>query len=111
MLNLIIGEKVLPEHLLSSTACICQIFNSVEKKAIAIKEDESQIPIDVVTDEKLKEYVCVEKSGQNKQLTCSKRVDIFWPIPMLKVKQFCVSNFRYLCFVRVYFTFDVAVLI
>lgn len=92
LLNLIIGEKVLPEHLLSSTACICQIFNSVEKKAIAIKEDESQIPIEVVTDEKLKEYVCVERSGQNKQLTCSKRVDIFWPIPMLKERAILIDT-------------------
>lgn len=84
LLNLIIGEKVLPEHLLSSTGCICQIFNSVEKRAIAIKEKGSPTTITEVTDKKLMEYVCVERFGQNRQSSCSKRVDIFWPIPMLK---------------------------
>ncbi|XP_052682877.1 uncharacterized protein LOC128163345 [Crassostrea angulata] len=67
-----------------STGCICQIFNSVEKRAIAIKEKGFPTTITEVTDKKLMEYVCVERFGQNRQSSCSKRVDIFWPIPMLK---------------------------
>lgn len=84
LLNLIIGERVLPEHLLSSTACICQIYNSVKKQAIAIDEKGNRTSIDEVTDDKLIKYVCVKKSSQNTQSSCSKRVDIFWPLPMLK---------------------------
>lgn len=58
----------------------------MEKYAIAIDGNGTPTRIDIVTDDKLKEYVCVKKIGQNTPTTHYKKVDIFWPIPMLKVK-------------------------
>lgn len=111
LLNLIIGEKVLPEHLLSSTACICRIYNSVEKYAIAIDEN-GPTHIDIVTDIKLKEYVCVNK---NTQTSHYKGVDIFWPIPMLKVQSILFPSFVNCVLVRVYmyvtYLYGIAVII
>lgn len=38
LLNLIMGENMLPREVLSSTSCICRIFNSEQKKAVVIDE-------------------------------------------------------------------------
>ena len=83
LLNLIMGEHVLPRQVLSSTSTICQIFNSKEKRAVVIDENDQEIPLNDVTEAMLSEYVSVDRSGKNTKRY--KRVDIYWPLPMLKV--------------------------
>lgn len=83
LLNLIMGEHMLPQEVLSSTSCICQIFNSKQKKAVVIDENGRSIKINDVTKKSLSEYVCFDRS--EKKLQRYKSVDIYWPVPMLKV--------------------------
>lgn len=83
LLNLIIGEHILPREVLSSTSCICRIFNSEQKKAVVEDENGRHIEIDDVTRETLTKYVSVDRSERNIQRY--KTVDIYWPVPMLTV--------------------------
>ena len=83
LLNLIMGEHVLPRQILSSTSTICQIFNSEEKKAVVIDENDEELHLDDVKETTLSEFVSVDRSGKNTKRY--KRVDIYWPLPMLKV--------------------------
>lgn len=78
------GQHVLPRQVLSSTSTICQIFNSEQKRAVVTDENGGKIYLDDVTEETLSKYVCVDRSGENTQRY--KTVDIYWPVPMLKVK-------------------------
>lgn len=82
LLNLLMGEHILPREVLSSTSCICQIINSEQKKAVVIDEDGRKIEINDVTRESLSKYLCVDRS--NRKLKGCKSVDIYWPVPMLK---------------------------
>lgn len=81
LLNLIIGDEILPNGVLSSTFPICQIFNSVEKKVVVINKNGEQKCLNDVTLTTLSEYIDCSDSKQN-----CERVDIYWPLPMLKVK-------------------------
>lgn len=83
LLNLLMGEHILPREVLSSTSCICQIINSEQKKAVVIDENNRAIVINDVTRESLSKYLCVDRS--NRKLKGCKSVDIYWPVPMLKV--------------------------
>lgn len=74
---------MLPREVLSSTSCICRIFNSEQKKAVVIDEKGREIEINDVTKKTLSEYVCVDRSEKKSQRY--KTVDIYWPVPMLKI--------------------------
>lgn len=82
LLNLIMGERVLSEEVLSSTSCICRIFNSEQKKAVVKDENGREIEISDVTKKTLSKYVCVDRSEKKSERY--KIVDIYWPVPMLK---------------------------
>lgn len=94
LLNLIMGEHVLSEEVLSSTSCICRIFNSEQKKAVVKDENGREIEISDVTKKTLSKYVCVDRSEKKSQRY--KIVDIYWPVPMLKVTKifFFLSRFE-----------------
>lgn len=79
LLNLIIGSNILPKGVLQCTSTICHIYNNVEKKAVVIDENDREIGIDDVTLATLEKYIVFKKSAPN-----YKRVNIYWPLPMLK---------------------------
>ncbi|XP_056008217.1 uncharacterized protein LOC125665478 isoform X3 [Ostrea edulis] len=82
LLNLIMGEHVLPRQVLSSTSTICQIFNSDTKRAEVIKKNGETIVLDDVTEVTLSKYVSVDRSGKSDERYT--RVDVYWPLPMLQ---------------------------
>ncbi|XP_056006855.1 uncharacterized protein LOC130050671 [Ostrea edulis] len=82
LLNLIMEGDILPQHVLRSTCTICQIFNSDTKRAEVIKKNGEKIYLHDVTKETLSKYVCVDRSGKSDERY--KRVNIYWPLPMLK---------------------------
>lgn len=84
LVNLLIREHLLPEQVLSSSSTICQIFNNEQKKAVVIDEKGNEILIDNVTEETLSEYLCASDSEETMQRY--KRVDIYWPVPILQVQ-------------------------
>lgn len=81
LVNLIIEEDLLPCGVLSSSSTITQIFNS-EGKYATIVCDGKPSRINNVTKKILKDIVSVKQSEEN--MRCYERVDIFWPVPMLK---------------------------
>lgn len=90
MINLLIAEDLLPFGVLKTSVTITNIYNSKEKKAIVTKENGEQIHIDNPTRKMLKEYIAGKKSEQNARKY--KSVDIFMPVPLLKVKRvFCLT--------------------
>lgn len=95
LLNLLMGEHILPREVLSSTSCICQIFNSEQKKAVVVDESNRTIEINDVTRESLSKYLCVDRS--NRKLQGYKSVDIYWPVPMLKVTKSLFITVKDLC--------------
>ncbi|XP_062578136.1 bacterial dynamin-like protein [Saccostrea cucullata] len=82
LLNLIMGEHVLPRQVLSSTSTICQIFNSTTKRAEVIKTNGEKIFLNDVSEAKLSKYVSVDRSGESTEKY--KEVNIYWPLPMLQ---------------------------
>lgn len=69
-----------------SSSTVCQIFNDKQKKAVVIDEEENKIDIGDVTEETLSKYLCAKFSEQN--IRRYKRVDIYWPVDILKVEFF-----------------------
>lgn len=88
LVNLIIEEDLLPCGVLSSSSTITQIFNS-EGKYATIVCDGKPSRINNVTKKILKDIVSVKQSEEN--MRCYERVDIFWPVPMLKVNSIFIN--------------------
>lgn len=88
LVNLIIEEDLLPCGVLSSTSTITRIFNSEGKNA-TIVGDGQRYHINNVTKKVLKDIVSVKQSEQN--MRRYERVDIFWPVPMLKVNSIFIN--------------------
>lgn len=88
LVNLIIEEDLLPCRVLSSTSTITRIFNSEGKNA-TIVGDGQRYHINNVTKKVLKDIVSVKQSEQN--MRRYERVDIFWPVPMLKVNSIFIN--------------------
>ena len=86
LLNLLLGSEVLPHSILSSTSTICQLRNSPQARAEVFTRHGKLEPIlfDMESDiaeqrEWLQKYVTDRTDAEYK---C---IDIYWPLPMLKV--------------------------
>ena len=94
LINLILGEELLPYSVLSTTSTICEVKFGKERKIVAHFKDEDPetgLPTKVIQLKECEEgylkqispYVHVEKdreTGSN-----FKKVEIFWPHSLLKV--------------------------
>lgn len=86
LINLLIGEDLLPYGVLSTSVTITNIYNSKEKKAIITEENGKQIHIHNPTRTMLKDYITEDEDVQNPKKY--KSVDIFMPIPLLTVNRY-----------------------
>ena len=94
MINLILGEELLPYSVLSTTSTICELKSGEERKIVAHfkdKDPETGLPTKVIQLKECEEgylqqispYVHVENDreiGSN-----FKKVELFWPHSLLKV--------------------------
>ena len=94
MINLILGEELLPYSVLSTTSTICEVKFGEERKIVAHfkdKDPETGLPTKVIQLKECEEgylqqispYVHVENDremGSN-----FKKVELFWPHSLLKV--------------------------
>lgn len=85
LLNLIIGDNILPKNMFQCTSTICEIYNSVEKRAVIIDEKGSEICLNDVTSTTLSEYITFDENDENETPSSYKKVDIYWPLNRLKV--------------------------
>ncbi|XP_068705943.1 uncharacterized protein in xynA 3'region-like [Montipora foliosa] len=99
LINLIIGEEILPHSVLSSTSTICEIKFGEERKIVAHLKDEDPVTRLQTKEIYLKEtrntasqkdsylqqispYVCV-KTGREKG-SIYKKIELFWPHSLLE---------------------------
>lgn len=94
LINVLMGEDILPTSELSSTTCVCEIRKSKDGKKSAIvyhrsHSDKRRKPptiVDLEIDggiQKLGHYVTYV--DQDTEKSPYKRVELYWPLPMLEV--------------------------
>eukprot|EP00058_Branchiostoma_floridae_P008076 XP_002593564.1 hypothetical protein BRAFLDRAFT_88492 [Branchiostoma floridae] len=92
LLNLLLGQDLLPCSHLSSTSVICRLRYGVRRRAVAVRLDgaEEEVPLDEDSDlNVLSEYV---HNKQRDQPLPYKSVDIYLPIDYLKSGVFLVDS-------------------
>ncbi|XP_035663959.1 bacterial dynamin-like protein [Branchiostoma floridae] len=91
-LNLLLGDKVLPVAFESSTSAICEVKYGMTKQAVVhLREPNDQgqkqitIPLDGTEEHQaeLRSYMHL-KGAYRDQLPPAKKVEIFWPLPLLE---------------------------
>ncbi|KAL3873887.1 hypothetical protein ACJMK2_036966 [Sinanodonta woodiana] len=86
ILNLLLGEKILPSALLHTTACICRLHNSSDRKISYIDKDDNKI-VQLTSDDSIEieqTLLTIFGSGKHNITKSLRVVDIYWPIPLLQ---------------------------
>ena len=97
MLNLILGEELLPFSVLSTTSTICELKYGKKKRIkIHYKEagkeprikdlDESSPYVDQIS-----EFVHVKSPTLREKASDYSKVELFWPQKLLQVRKKCIS--------------------
>ena len=95
-MNLILGEELLPHHVLNTTSTICELkFGEERKLVVHYKYDEERKiqrePAVYTLDKKenyqeqIKRFVRLEDSKEREKTSCFAKVEIFWPHELLEV--------------------------
>ncbi|XP_035666883.1 bacterial dynamin-like protein [Branchiostoma floridae] len=99
LLNLLLGEEVLPYSHLSSTSVICELKNGQDKRVVVHRwqpgDDgryvvEFKLTPDVPYHDQLAQYV--HQKGDRDLPSEVKMIEIFWPIPILQGDIFIVDS-------------------
>lgn len=91
MLNLILGEELLPFSVLSTTSTICELRYGRERRIKVHFKEEGRCPEMKYLDEsspymdQISEFVHV-KSARLREKVQYKKVELFWPHPLLRVR-------------------------
>ena len=100
LINLIMGEELLPYSLLSTTSAICELKYGEERKVVAhFKNTDSETGLPTKTIflvnpvessgqsylQQISPYVHM-KSADREKGSVYKKIEIFWPHPLLKVR-------------------------
>ena len=91
ILNLLLGEDTLPVKLLSCTSTICRVINRDRKGAKVYFKNDNKPSKTLDGDnihERLAKYIASENIAADPKERANnpvEMVDIFWPLPMLKV--------------------------
>ena len=95
-MNLILGEELLPHHVLNTTSTICELkFGEERKLVVHYKYDEeqkTQREPDVYTldkkecyHEQIARFVHLEDLKEREKTSCFTKIEIFWPHELLEV--------------------------
>ncbi|XP_078655565.1 uncharacterized protein LOC144902179 [Branchiostoma floridae x Branchiostoma belcheri] len=104
LLNVLLGENILPSSVLSTTSVICEIKYGTKKKAVVHLRNPDpitnqkilELPLNGPTEvdlEKISQYVHMkgEERETASNLNCDK-VEIYWPLPLLEGGIFIVDS-------------------
>ena len=92
MLNLILGEELLPFSVLSTTSTICELKYGRERRIKVHFKEEGRHPEMKNLDDsssymdQISEFVHVKSAGLRERAQQYKKVELFWPHPLLKVR-------------------------
>ena len=93
MLNLILGDDVLPHNILKETSTICEVKYGDNKECVVHKKNQGSQKIPLLSKEEcgmsfaeqLKPYVAL-KEEDDREMIKIERVEIHLPHPLLKVR-------------------------
>ena len=94
MLNLILGEELLPFSVLSTTSTICELKYGKERRIKIHYKEKGKAPKTKDLDEsssymdQISEFVHVKSPGLREKVSDYKKVELFWPHRLLKVRYF-----------------------
>ena len=94
MLNLILGEELLPFSVLSTTSTICELKYGRERRIKIHYKEEGKAPKTKDLDEsssymdQISEFVHVKSPGLREKASDYKKVELFWPHRLLKVRYY-----------------------
>ncbi|CAH1238238.1 MYO3B [Branchiostoma lanceolatum] len=102
LLNVMLGENILPATLLSTTSVICEIKYGTRKKAVIhLNEPDPDKGIKVlnlylngpteVDLKRISQYIHTKGEARDASSTCNK-VEIYWPLPLLEGGIFIVDS-------------------
>ena len=92
MLNLILGEELLPFSNLSTTSTICELKYGREKKVKVHFKEEGKDPETKYLEEtssyldQISEFVHAKSNSFREKASDYKKVELFWPHRLLKVR-------------------------
>ena len=94
MLNLILGEELLPFSVLSTTSTICELKYGREKRITIHYKKEGKAPETKYLIEsspyidQISEFVHVKSASLREKASSYKNVELFWPHRLLKVRDY-----------------------
>ncbi|XP_078573155.1 uncharacterized protein LOC144859999 [Branchiostoma floridae x Branchiostoma japonicum] len=102
LLNVLLGENILPSSLLSTTSVICEIKYGTKKKAVMHLRDSDPITKQNILEldlngpaeadlEKISQYIHLKGEARETTSNCYK-VEIYWPLPLLEGGIFIVDS-------------------
>ena len=92
MLNLILGEELLPFSVLSTTSTICELKYGREKRIKIHYKEEGKAPQIKHLNEyspyidQISEFVHVKSASLREKASSYKKVELFWPHRLLQVR-------------------------
>ena len=92
MLNLILGEELLPFSVLSTTSTICELRYGRKKRIkIHYKEEGKATETKHLTEtspyiDQISEFVHVKSASLREKASSYKKVELFWPHRLLEVR-------------------------
>ena len=94
MLNLILGEELLPFSVLSTTSTICELKYGREKRIQIHYKKEGKAPETKNLTEsspyidQISEFVHVKSASLREKASSYKKVELFWPHRLLQVRDY-----------------------
>ena len=92
MLNLILGEEILPFSVLSTTSTVCELKYGRQKRIKVHYKKEGKAPeIKYLTEyspyiDQISEFVHVKSASLREKASSYKKVELFWPHRLLQVR-------------------------
>ena len=92
MLNLILGEELLPFSVLSTTSTICELkYGRKERINIHYKEERKEPKVKYLDEscpymDQISEFVHLKSASLREKASDYKKVELFWPHRLLKVR-------------------------
>ena len=92
LINLILGEEILPSGILSTTSTICELkYDKTPKVVIHFKDSRQPIPYNLGdSKESFPKQITdlVTEENDRERVSNFRKIELFWPHPLLEVCQF-----------------------
>ena len=115
MLNLILGEELLPFSVLSTTSTICELKYGRERRIKLHFKEEGRHPKMKNLDDsssymdQISEFVYVKSARLREGAPQYKNVELFWPHPLLNVRNIQSLHFKVLVGLSIFWILAISI--